>query len=464
MDTIVTKNEPYLESQSHPYLARIVARKLQGDSPVSVIHDNMSLWRYDNRVWRPFTEKQVEQAIMDLEHLPVVCGKDEQTQTLKTKPFIVNANIVRSIKTMLYSLRGVAEPNFFEEAPIGLQFNNGFLTIDDHGRLRFDQCSPNHRQRVLMDWDWQPNAQAPRFEQALDQWFEPTSYDDKENKEYDLDQDAKDRVRFLQEFAGACLVGVATRYSKAAILFGKGGNGKSIFIDAVRSVFPKEACSSIEPQTMGQEYRAAQLAGRRINFAADIPAHEIVSSSTFKAVVSGDIITARHIRQDPFEFRPEAGHLFSANELPGTRDHSNGFWRRFVVIEFPNYFDRDKRDSNISKKFQEEKAGIVAWMIQGAARLLRQGGYSVPASSDEICANWRREADVVALWLEECTQPATSTAARTAGQRLWDNFDNWRQRNRYSPMGSRTFYRRLQNLIGKPKKTKASNVYEVELR
>ncbi len=450
----------FLESSSHPYLARVVARRLQKDSPTSIVADDSGLWRYDGKVWQELDTQTIDRAVMELEHLSVACGYDSQTKTTKTKALLLTSSVISSIRQAM--LTQVHKKRFFENVPFGLQFSNGFLTVDQDGELDFKPCSPKHKQRVLMDWDWSPGAQAPRFNQALDQWFMPANADDP-NVDYDLDQDAKDKTAFLQEFTGASLLGMAPRFARAAILYGQGSNGKSIFIDTVRSIFPKEACSSIEPQSMGNEYRAAKLAGRRINFAADIPAHEIVSSSVLKAVISGDIITARHIRQDPFEFRPEAGHIFSANELPGTRVHSNGFWRRFVVVEFANRFDGQDKDVNLFEQLKAERAGIVAWMLKGAVRLLQRGDYTIPASSEEITQNWRRDADVVALWLDECTRPAATPANRTAGKQLWASFDNWRQANRYSSMGSRTFYKRLQNIIGKSKKSHGSKVYEIEV-
>lgn len=452
----MAKKTPHLESKSHPYLARIAAKWLQGDSCVPVVRDSAGLWRFDGRVWKKLPEEAAVNAIMKFENMPVACGYDEDKRTVITKPMSLSSSTIFGIKSVLYILAEHYHPEFFEGAPSGLQFANGFLSLEDNGEVRFEACSPKHRQRVFMNWDWDPDAKAPRFEQALDQWFEPKSIGD---ENFDADQDAKEKVQFLQEFMGACLTGMATRFAKASVLFGKGSNGKSAFIDAVMSVFPEGYTSAIEPQHMGQEYRAAQLEGKRINFAADIPSHEIVSSSMLKAVITGDIVTARHIRQDPFQFRPRAGHVFSANQLPGTRDQSSGFWRRFVVIQFDNQFGQENRDIHLAQKLEAEQKGIITWMIQGISRALQQGHYTIPASSEAATQDWKRESDVVALWLEECTEEAQTAAARTQGQRLWASFDSWRQSNRYSPMGSRTFYRRLQNLVGKPHRAKMGKLY-----
>ena len=452
----MAEKTPYLESKSHPYLARIAAKWLQGDSCVPVVRDSAGLWRFDGRVWKKLREGAACHAVMKFEHMPVASGYDEDKQTVITKPMSLTHSNIVGIRNVLYGLKEIDQPDFFQGAPSGLQFANGFLSLEDNGEIKFEACSPKHRQRMFMDWDWDPEAKAPRFEQALDQWFEPKSIG---NENFDVDQDAKEKVQFLQEFMGACLTGMATHFAKTAVLFGKGSNGKSAFIDAVMSVFPKGYTSAIDPQHMGQEYRAAQLEGKRINFAADIPSHEIVSSSMLKAVITGDVVTARHIRQDPFQFKPRAGHIFSANELPGTRDQSSGFWRRFVVVRFDNQFGKENRDIHLAKKLEAEQKGIIAWMIRGVSRALQQGHYTIPASSENTTRDWKRESDVVALWLEECTEEAQTAALKTQGQRLWASFDSWRQSNRYSPMGSRTFYRRLQNLVGKPQKTKTARLY-----
>ena len=438
-----------LNSDSHVEIAELVAKQLCKDSDAELIVDGEGFWRYDGKIWQSLTPKTIRKAILALNGHPIVRGIDAKSGEVTYRSLKATNALMEGVASVMNVQFGAGYEDFFKAAPFGLQFNNGFLTINDKGKLVLEASSPEWRQRVLMPWDWEPKAYAPRWEEALEQWFKANPDSDLQTG-FDLDQDALEKRMFLQEFAGACLMGFAPKFAKATILLGSGQNGKSKFIEAVQMAFPEGAWSTVEPQTLSNEYRAAQLAGKRINFAADIPSTEIVSSHLFKAAVTGDVIMARHIRQDPFSFKPEAGHLFSANALPGTRDHSAGFWRRFVVIEFANRFEGDELDPHLGKKLRAEKPAIIAWMVRGAQRLLKQGQYTTPTSSIHQLSNWRRDSDVVALWLEERTKDVQDAAEGTKPSIMWRNFDDWRSSSRYSPMGERTFYRRLKNLIGDP--------------
>lgn len=451
-----------LSSDSHVDIANLVAKELCEGSGSELIVDGEGFWRYNGKVWQSLTHKTIRKAVIGFNGHPVVRGIDAKSGEMTYRSLKVTSSLMEGVASVMNVQFGAGNEDFFKAAPFGLQFNNGFLTIDDEGELVLKPSAPKWRQRVLLDWDWEPKAYAPRWEEALEQWFEVNPDSDLKTG-FDLHQDAIDKRMFLQEFAGACLMGFAPKFAKATVLLGAGQNGKSKFIEAVQMAFPDGAWSTVEPQTLSNEYRAAQLAGKRINFAADIPSTEIVSSHIFKAAVTGDVIMARHIRQDPFSFKPEAGHLFSANALPGTRDHSAGFWRRFVVIEFANRFKGKQLDPHLGKKLQAEKPAIIAWMVRGAQRVLKNGQYTIPTSSLQQLNNWRRDSDVVALWLHDHTKDVEDAAEGTKPRDMWQSFDIWRNSSRYSPMGERTFYRRLKNLIGEPTHRNYGNRYLKQL-
>lgn len=184
---------------------------------------------------------------------------------------------------------------------------------------------------------------------------------------------------------------------------------------------PDGSTCAIAPQVFEQEYRRAMLAGKRLNFVSELPEAEILASESFKSIVDGSLITARHIREAPFQFCPVAGHYDAANKLPGTNDTTHAFFRRFMIVGFNrNFQDDPTRDPLIAKKIiAAELPAIVGWVPDGAARLIAAGKYTIPASHFEAMAAWRRGADQVAQFVAERTAPSASprphTEARTTG-------------------------------------------------
>jgi len=144
---------------------------------------------------------------------------------------------------------------------------------------------------------------------------------------------------------------------------------------------PAGTTSAIAPQDWAQEYRRAMLVGKHLNAVGELPEREIIASEAFKAIVTGDPIVGRIIRESPMTFRPKAGHYFAANRLPGTSDQTEGFWRRFVVLTFNrNLKDDPTRDPEIVSKLLTELPEIVSWLLEGAARLIRAKAYTIPSS------------------------------------------------------------------------------------
>ncbi|MDC3989017.1 DNA primase family protein, partial [Polyangium jinanense] len=315
------------------------------------------------------------------------------------------------------------------DPPRGIAFSDGFVIVGVN-ECRLVRHDPAHRARHGYAFPYQAEAHASKWLAFLaDIWRD------------DEDRDAK--IRFLQEFMGACLLGLAPQFRTALFLLGGGKNGKSTLLRIIEAMMPPRSLSTVAPHLWGHEYYRANLAGKRLNVVAELPERELVSSEAFKAIIAGDPIAARHPTCRPFTLNPAAGHIFAANTLPPVNDMTDGFWDRVVLVEFNRRFQPDEAIPDFHRGIIEaELPGIVSWAIEGARRLLARGRYEVPPSADKCRARWRIDADPVALFLEERTRPAKDGEKGTAAAQLFDEFDAWRKRNQYQPMSSRKFYRR----------------------
>ena len=128
-----------------------------------------------------------------------------------------------------------------------------------------------------------------------------------------------------------------------------------------------------------------------------------ISSDKFKAVVTGDPVTAKVIYQQPVDFIPRAQHILSTNVLPNFKGGVDaGIERRLVVIPFNRKIPVDQRIADIDEKVVEEQGDmIVSQAIRKAAAVLQKGRYSIPESCIEETCKWMKEADPVKNWLLE---------------------------------------------------------------
>lgn len=342
----------------------------------------------------------------------------------------------------------VAEATFFAGAPNGLAFANGFVQFVDGDPVILTH-SADRRARTSFPFDFDVHASRERFISFLGDLFRD-------------DDDSDEKQLLLQQFCGACLLGIAPRYQIALVLLGDGANGKSSLIEVIRESMPMGTTSAIPPQSWDHEYRRALLVAKRLNIVSELPEMDILSSEAFKAIVTGDSIDARPIREAPFTFTPIAGHCFAANRLPGANDLTQGFWRRLLVLRFNRVFrGTDARPDIAREILTAERPGIVAWMIEGAKQLIQRRGYTVPASAVRERDDWRRQANPVALFLSECTRDVRDAETGTQCLQLYNSFRSWAERNGHRAMSSTKFGMRMREVEKGAVKGRHANSYPV---
>jgi putative DNA primase/helicase len=197
---------------------------------------------------------------------------------------------------------------------------------------------------------------------------------------------------------------------------------------------PSEKKFSGDPS--GQDYKKAELANARLNAVSEVPDRAILESADFKAIVTGELVSARQPYKPAFTFACQAGHVFLANRLPATSDQSHGFWRRFVVVKFNRRFvsggAKDTKDEAPAKgrealiaELKAELPGIWAWALEGARRLLARGRFELPVSHHEALAEWRRNADQVQDFVDSCCKPAAEASTWSRARLLYDAYRRW---------------------------------------
>ncbi|WP_437638356.1 DNA primase family protein [Sorangium sp. So ce854] len=407
----------------HAELAKAVLHAL---GPAPLTYDAGEFWRYDalRGIWELLPSHVVRHTAAGFAGAPV--GDDE-------KPLKVNVADVRGAEAIARDeLLSARDRTCFNGARSGASFRNGFVVVRD-GRVDLLPHAPEHRARHGYAVDYEPwlTSRTPRLNAFLEELFSDCSEDE-----------SSARVALLQEFVGACLIGEAIKYQKCLVLFGEGGNGKSSVISLIRALFPADAVASVAPQRWSERFALAALEGKLVNLVSETPTSELLDGSAFKAVVTGDQVTAERKHKDAFHFCPIAGHVFSTNWPLTSSDHSVGFWRRPLILPLTRRFDNalDVTLSAESEIIAHELPHVVAWALDGAARLQRQRQYTQPAQGVSLKAEWMNESDQVRLFL--LTRPADDYVSADT---LYKQYRVWASENGHkNPMSSNKFGRRVR--------------------
>lgn len=210
--------------------------------------------------------------------------------------------------------------------------------------------------------------------------------------------------RLLQESAAASVL--PTNFEVAWVLSGSGSNGKSTFLHLLRKIHPFN--TSLRIKNSADRFGFQNIAGKSLVIAAEVP--DFIgkdAEQNLKSLISRDPIEVEKKRQDSISIVPRATLFLAMNEALKFTDYSYGNERKYQTIPFLVRMQKDSservRDYHklITEK-PEEMAVVLDWILEGAARIQKQGGFSkLPEAADSYAKTSRLLTDNVAAFLHE---------------------------------------------------------------
>lgn len=290
--------------------------------------------------------------------------------------------------------------------------------------------APEHYLTNRLEIDYDAAAECPLWLSTLAGIFQP-------------DPDRAERIQFLQEFIGYCLI-PDTRMHKFLWLVGAGGNGKSLVLSVVANLIGTHNVGHAAIERLENPNVRAELQGKLINISAEMSAQATVSDSYLKQIVSGDCIEAERKFEPSFSFKPYAKLIGATNTLPRLLDHSDGFARRAVIVRFNRQFSEAERDPRLEDKLKTELPGILNWALAGLQTLLSRGRFILPPSSEQEVQRYRLNSDPVRQFAEEFLTPNTDKSTWLGSALLYQEYRDWARDNGFVPCASNLFAERLQ--------------------
>jgi hypothetical protein len=143
---------------------------------------------------------------------------------------------------------------------------------------------------------------------------------------------------FLQRMMGYCLTGSIDEHA-LFFLYGTGGNGKGVFLNAMTAIFgdyAKVAPADMFTVTQNERHPTdmAMLQGARLVTAQETEEGKFWAEAKIKALTGGDPITARFMRQDFFTYLPQFKLVIAGNHKPRLRNVDEAIRRRIDLVPF----------------------------------------------------------------------------------------------------------------------------------
>lgn len=280
-----------------------------------------------------------------------------------------------------------------------------------------------------LPFEFDPEATAPMFQKYLDVVLPD-----------------KDKQRIFAEYCGYIFIKPSVlKLEKMLILYGTGANGKSVFFEILNALLGSENISNYSLQSLTNEngYFRAKIGNKLVNYASEINGK--LETDIFKQMASGEPIEARLPYGDPFILTEYAKLIFNCNELPKDVEHTNAYFRRFLIIGFDVTIPEDKQDKQLPQKIiQNELSGVFNWMLKGLDRVMEQKNFSKCEAVENARSDYEKNSDSVQLFITEMEYKISTTNYILISE-LYPKYKTFCVEDGYRPVGKTKFIQRLNH-------------------
>lgn len=335
------------------------------------------------------------------------------------------AGKIKGALEMAKSRPGVpVRPADLDPDPLLLNLNNCIFDLATETRKAH---SRNELLTKIAPVDYDPEAAAPLWDVFLERIL----------------PDAAVR-RYIQQLVGYSLT-AKTGEQILPILYGSGANGKTTFLETIRHMlgdYGQVAPASVfMDQKEGIPNDIARLRGARFVMVSEIGAGKRLNEALVKRLTGGDTLTARFLRAEFFEFKPQFKAWLATNHKPEIRGTDEAIWRRLRLIPFTVTIPEEERDDDFPATLLDELPGILNWALAGymdwnANRLV------TPTSVRAATRDYRAESDLIGQFIdEECAVGDINHNVR-AGE-IYDAYTTWARELGIDSVSQQAFGRRL---------------------
>ena len=212
------------------------------------------------------------------------------------------------------------------------------------------------------------------------------------------------------ELIGYCLL-KDSKFEKAFMFSGFGRNGKTKTMELIKTFLGVDNCSSLSlSQFNDNSFESSELQGKMVNLSGDLSYTELKKTGVLKMLIGRDSISANRKFLKTLHFVNYAKLVFSCNELPKIYDMSDGFWTKWILLDFPYKFIAQKEMDNLPQKERvnkkiinvdiikelttpEELSGLLNEVLNSLSDLLLKKEFSDSKGTKETKDLWIRKSD-----------------------------------------------------------------------
>ncbi|MGH1398013.1 MAG: DNA primase family protein [Alphaproteobacteria bacterium] len=384
-----------------------------------------SFYVYDQTHWRITTQDQVRSNIQQI----AVNYSADTKKTIKA--------LVGDAFGCLCDYLGTDEDalDFTKNPDPVINFKNGELWIKESGEIEMCPHKPESRLFYCLPFNYDPEAKAPKYEQAL----------------LDIFSEAKEPAEVIShwhEFFGYTIQ--PRRFTACFfMLIGHGRNGKTVLLKTIQNVLGRGTVLNDSLSTFqGDRFNAAALRGKLLFIDDDLDSKVTLSDGLLKKISEAKMMSARRAHgKTKLDFMCLALPVMAGNHYPGCDDMSEGMTRRVNVFPFNRQFTKEEADPKLFEYiWANEMPGVFNLALEGFRRVLKRDRFDPPEDCLDAKDEFLMHSNPTWCFITECLEPDDKGRIKLKDFRVC--FDTWAKDQGFSkkPVLDKTLKRKLEGL------------------
>ena len=251
---------------------------------------------------------------------------------------------------------------------------------------------------------------------------------------------ADEDIQTLQEYLGSCLI-PPNRGQTMMLLKGNGGEGKSRIGIVMQKMLGDNLKNGSIAKVEHSPFARADLEHQLVMVDDDMKMEALKSTHYIKSLITAEMPM-------DLEKKGEQSHqgemyvrflAFSNGDLESLYDHTDGFYRRQLILSVKRKPHDRKDDPFLSDKLCMEIEGIFHWCFEGLQRLVSNNYHFTESSRTRSNReDAKQDADNVLLFLRSDGYIRLKADSTIPSADLYVIYTMWCDDNAYKPLAART--------------------------
>ena len=263
-----------------------------------------------------------------------------------------------------------------------IQFEDKIVDIKN---VKIIDASPNYFVTNPIPWKLGTETDTPEMDKLFREWV------------VGEDQD-ESYINLLYEIIAYCACSEQFLQNIIA-LTGSGSNGKGTFLKLLTKFIGIEnTCSSNLKAICNGSFETSALYKKLFCNIGEVDYDDLQNTSVIKQLTGEDLIRYEFKGRTPFSDYSPTTLIIATNSLPKTPDTSIGFYRRWVIVDFPHQF---KVSADVLARIpQKEYENLALKIVLILKKLYTQSSFSNPQSFDEKAQRYEERSNPIQKFIE----------------------------------------------------------------